>query len=59
MAHQEGQVNREDRIIQVHTQTILTLFITILRSTRDLGGTRLDECHLGYVMPLRHSRDAW
>ena len=40
-AHQEGEVNMEDRIIRVHTQIIILtlLFITILRNIQDLGGT--------------------
>ena len=41
-AHLEGKVNRVDRTIKVHIQLILiTLFITILFSSKDLGGTRI------------------
>ena len=41
-AHQEGIVNREDRVIKVHIKLILiTMFITILCSNKDLGGTQI------------------
>ena len=51
-AHQEGKVNREDRIIKVHTQIILiTLFRTILCSSKDLGGTRIRRI-LHHITPV-------
>ena len=50
--HQEGQVNREDRIMKVHNQTILiTMFITILCSSKDLGGTPIKRI-LHLIMPV-------
>ena len=51
-AHKEGQINREDRIIKVHTQiNLIALFITILCSSKDLGGTRIKRI-LHLIMPV-------
>ena len=46
-AHKEGQVNREDRIIRVHTQIIIVILLSIkiLCSMQDLGRT-LIKCIL-------------
>ena len=41
-AHREGKDNSDNRAIKVHIQLILiTLFIIILCSSKDLGGTRI------------------